>query len=348
MLEIVRKTIDILVYFFVAIVGLFYTDNLREGLRSMETASCFLAIPLVFNLIQPFTTKELKRIFVFFASGVLLSSLFCIFTAIVSYVENASFSSFFFHGFTNIIDFQPTYFAYYLVFSITFALYSLNYDEDFLNSNIVIFAILFFFLILILSGGRTAFMSLLLVFSFFILRFFLDGNENVRIPTLSLILIMVIFIFSATFYEKVNRTLILNDSWDRYGLWKSAISANQNVLFGVGTGDYKVVLNEYFRSHNMEKYAVDNLNSHNQFIQTYLSNGLLGLISIIFLLGRPLYLSFVRGYTLGILVFFPFILYGMTEVFLGRYQGVVFFAFLHQVFISYLDSSKPTIDLKRT
>jgi len=159
---------------------------------------------------------------------------------------------------------------------------------------------------------------------------------------------MVIFIFSATFYEKVNRTLILNDSWDRYGLWKSAISANQNVLFGVGTGDYKVVLNEYFRSHNMEKYAVDNLNSHNQFIQTYLSNGLLGLISIIFLLGRPLYLSFVRGYTLGILVFFPFILYGMTEVFLGRYQGVVFFAFLHQVFISYLDSSKPTIDLKRT
>jgi O-antigen ligase len=346
--RLVRKTIDVLIYFFVAIIGLLYSANLEEGLRSLETGACFLAIPLVFNLIHPFTTKELRKILAFFAFGVTFSCLICIVNAFVSYSGNASFSYFFFHEFTNIIDFQPTYFANYLVFSITFALYSLSYDEDFLNSRVVIFSTLFFFFVLMLSGGKTSFMSLLLVFSFFILRFFLDGNKKIYAPTISLIIAMMICMFFVTFYESGSRTLILNDSWDRYDLWKSAIFANENVLFGVGTGDYKVVLNEYFISHSMEKYAFDSMNSHNQFIQSYLSNGLLGLLAIIFLLGRPLYLSFIRGYTFGILVFFPFLLYGMTEVFLGRYQGVVFFAFLHQAFISYLDSSKPTIDLKRT
>ncbi|MFM9839148.1 MAG: O-antigen ligase family protein [Cyclobacteriaceae bacterium] len=197
-----------------------------------------------------------------------------------------------------------------------------------------------------LTGGRTSFISLILIFSFFILRFFLEDRGNVQKLTFGFIVTMTICMFATSAYEKDSRALILNDSWDRYDLWESAISANTNILFGVGTGDYKSVLNEYFRSHNMGKYAVDSLNAHNQFIQTYLSNGLLGLVAIIILLGRPLLLSFLRGNTLGILVFFPFVLYGMTEVFLGRYQGVVFFAFLHQVFMAHLESSKPTINLK--
>jgi O-antigen ligase len=126
-----------------------------------------------------------------------------------------------------------------------------------------------------------------------------------------------------------------NDYWERMTLWESAINANTSVLAGVGTGDYNLVLNSYYRQHDMARFANENLNSHNQFIQSYFSNGLLGLVTLLFMLARPLYLSVRLQNLLGILLYFPFVMYGVNEVFLGRYQGVVFVAFIHQILVSH-------------
>ena len=344
-LSYISKNLDVLFFLFVIVLGLLYTFEFPTGLGVIETNFSMVGLSFVFFTIR-MNEDRFYEIFVTFIKGLFLSCLICLLSSFLSFFKTCSLPVFLFDKFTSSLDFQPTYFAYYLVFAITFGLYLLKYKKSNTKPWIIASLIFFFFLILMLTGGRTSFISLLLVFSFFLLSFFLDEERISQIHTFSLIVAMMLGMFATTFYEKDTRTLILNDSWDRYDLWKSAISANTNFLFGVGTGDYKVVLNEYFRSHNMKKYAADSLNSHNQFIQTYLSNGLLGLVAIIFLLGRPLYSSFMRGYPLGILVFFPFLLYGMTEVFLGRYQGVVFFAFLHQAFIAYLASSKPTVSLK--
>ena len=59
------------------------------------------------------------------------------------------------------------------------------------------------------------------------------------------------------------------------------------------------------------------------------------------MVGRPLYLAVKNKNILAILCMFPFLIYGMTEVFLGRYQGVVFFALLHQVFIMEMNLDRP-------
>lgn len=143
------------------------------------------------------------------------------------------------------------------------------------------------------------------------------------------------------------RDHLLSDSWDRFELWQSGIFANSNFLLGVGTGDYKLVLNEYFRKNGQELYAQESLNSHNQFIQIFFSNGFLGLIAISLLILRPLYMAFRNNDQMGILMIFPFLIYGMTEVFLGRYQGVVFFALLHQVLVLFYLYSTATIQAKR-
>jgi O-antigen ligase len=136
----------------------------------------------------------------------------------------------------------------------------------------------------------------------------------------------------------------MNDSWDRFILWRSAIQANSDYLTGVGTGDYKIVLNEFFREHNQEMFARESFNSHNQFIQIFFSNGFFGLAALTLMLLRPLYLAFKHNDQMGILILFPFLIYGMTEVFLGRYQGVVFYALLHQIFISFYLSSKQSFN----
>jgi O-antigen ligase len=346
-LEFIKSSWDILIYLLIICIGLMYSSDKISGIRALETSFALLALPAISFRISNFKRENLITIFLFFSLGLLGASLICMLNALHVYLfDNQSTQVFFFYQFTNILDFQPTYFAYYLVFGITFGLYLMSYEKSAFHTSIIVGVTLFFFFVLMLTGGRTSFISLILVFSFFILRFFLEERGNVQKLTFGLIVTMTICMFATSAYEQDDRVLILNDSWDRYDLWKSAISANTDVFFGVGTGDYKIVLNKYFHSHGMAEYETNNLNAHNQFIQIFLSNGILGLMSLIILLGRPLVISFRRRNTLGILVFFPFLLYGITEVFLGRYQGVVFFAFLHQVLMAHLDSTKPTLNLK--
>ena len=182
--------------------------------------------------------------------------------------------------------------------------------------------------------GQTVFVSILFVFSFFILKFFTEEKSLGKKIVTSLIVLMLCCMFLITVLEKGNRALILNDSWERAVLWESAVAAVSNPLLGVGTGDYKVALNDYYLVHNLTQFASESYNSHNQFIQILFSNGVLGVLAFSFMLGRPLYMAMKSRNILTILCVFPFLIYGMTEVFLGRYQGVVFFALLHQIFIA--------------
>ena len=151
---------------------------------------------------------------------------------------------------------------------------------------------------------------------------------------------MLAVMFLVSLIENNNRSLELNDSWERATLWKSAIVANSNVLLGVGTGDYKIALNDYYLTHNMASFASGSYNAHNQFIQILFSNGILGLISIIIMIVRPIYVGIKTNNVLPILCMFPFLIYGITEVFLGRFQGVVFFALLHQMFLTQVSKNR--------
>lgn len=319
---------------------------MNAGLKVLETSFAFLAMAIIFFSLESIDEKRFKQIFYFFSGGLFIASTICLVYAYIQYVKTGMGYVFFFYEFTEIIKSHPTYLAYYLIFAITFGLYFLNYEKTQSHPIISFSFILFFFLVLLLTGGQTAFVSLLLVFSFFILKFVLGDRSKNQKLTFWLVIIMTVTMFYVNANYNIDDKNNLNDSWDRFALWEAAIRANPNILFGVGTGDSKTVLNEYFRQHNLNEYANDNLNSHNQFIQVYLSNGLLGLIALVIMLTRPLYLAFKNNHSLGILFFFPFLIYGMTEVFLGRYQGVVFFALLHQVFVSYYASSKPVFSLK--
>jgi O-antigen ligase len=196
------------------------------------------------------------------------------------------------------------------------------------------------FVLLLLTSGSTAFIAILLALSFFILKYLLEERTVSKHIVFALVCVMLTFFFLVQFLD-FGENALRGDYWERTSLWESAIEANYNPVFGVGTGDDTMVLNDYYTKHGLQTFADGNYNSHNQFIQVYLSNGIIGLVCLLLLLVRPLYLAMTKDQVLGILVMFPFIIYGMNEVFLGRYQGVVFFALLHQVFVSeYVDTRR--------
>lgn len=348
-LQFFRNSWDILIYQIVLVLGLFYSEDINTGWRVMETSFSLIALTIIFSLFS-IKKKQFHRILLGFVLGLILACLICLIFAVTSYFQNHQTGSFFFYQFTEVIGLQPTYLAYYLCFAISFMLYDLYYKELNLDIRVTAIIILFLFAILMLTAGRTAYISLLLVFSFFIMKFFSDEASDFRKKLssgMSVLLLLIMLLVNYFDFNVVSGgTSSNNDYWERMTLWQSAIVANPDVLWGVGTGDYKAVLNDYFNTHNLVEYANDNLNSHNQFIHSFFSSGVLGLISLILLLSRPLYLSVRNQNVLGILVFFSFLIYGVTEVFLGRYQGVVFFALLHQLFISYYSTLRSETSLK--
>lgn len=346
--DLLRSSWDCFLYLLVLGIGIIYSSDKQTAWRALETSFSLLALPIISQRFKDFSRDRVNTIFLVFSLGIFAAGLLCLINAIVVYLTIGHNSQvFFYYDFTEIIGSHPTYLAYYLIFAITYGLYAINYEKVRVPIWVILFLILFCFSILLLTGGQTAFASLLFVFSFFILKYLLGGKANLNKISIGLVGFMLVTILYVNSGAPSERDHLLSDSWDRFELWQSGIFANSNFLLGVGTGDYKLVLNEYFRKNGQELYAQESLNSHNQFIQIFFSNGFLGLIAISLLILRPLYMAFRNNDQMGILMIFPFLIYGMTEVFLGRYQGVVFFALLHQVLVLFYLYSTATIQAKR-
>lgn len=340
-----KQSWDLSLLFLVLLLGLLYTTDQAMGWRQLETSLSLLSVPLLLVGFTRFAKAPIHHAFYAFAAGVLLASLICLGNALAEHFVTGQWSPFFYSQFTTIIDSHPTYLAYYLIFVITYGLYSLYYDLPKNFIPIGVGFIIYLFIILLLTGGQTAFISLLLTFSFFVSKYLLDQKTERTSLVALLVVILSIGWFALMVLEQENDRFKFisdqNDYWERMNLWESAIRANKNFWIGVGTGDYNLVLNDYYRSHNMGEFANENLNSHNQFIQLYFSNGIIGLMILFIILAHPLYLAVREQNLLGILLFFPFLVYGITEVFLGRYQGVVFLSFVHQLLITDSLSQKP-------
>ncbi len=345
-----RQSWDLILYFLILLIGLSYSSDLALGLRQIETNLSLIGLPIIVYNLAIFSKEKVEQTFYFFAAGVVAASLICLGNAVITYHQADNLQAFFYSALTQPIDSHPTYFAYYLIFTITYGLYLLYYELPRHYVVVAISALIFLFLMLLLTGGQTAFISMLLTFSFFISKYILEKKSKRESVAVVLVIAMLTCMISLMIiFQNDDHFLSLsnqNDYWERMVLWESAIQANSNPLIGVGTGDYTIVLNEYYRAHDLTRFANANFNSHNQFIQLYFSNGIIGLIGLLILLARPLYLSVRFQNLLGVLIFFPFLVYGITEVFLGRYQGVVFLGLLHQLFISYYMDAKPAYSLK--
>lgn len=329
---------DLLLYFVLLICGLFFTQDVPLGLRVLETSLSMLAMPLIFSGLRDIRENRMQIIWFSFCGGVCLASVMVVVHAGMRYWATGNSNVMIFYELTGLLDFQPTYFAYFLVLAITCALYLLEFNESYAPSWLLRLVVIGLFAVLMLTGGRTTFISMLMIFSYFILIHLLSLDRRKNWGTFGIIIGMTIALFAISNY--VYNAGTFSDSWERFDLWTSAIRANDDVFFGVGTGGGRKALNEYYIQHGLDQFAEDNMNAHNQYLQTYLSHGIVGLVALLILITRPLYLGFRANYSLAILLIFPFLIYGMTEVFLGRYQGIVFFVFLHQLLIAYLSSSK--------
>ena len=132
-----------------------------------------------------------------------------------------------------------------------------------------------------------------------------------------------------------NRALIKKKYKDiRVYLWKNGIELFcKNLIFGVGIGDGKNELLKIHQKNGNREALRLKYNAHNQFVETSIQLGLIGLMLLlaVFIMAFILAIRLKREpLALFMMIFFLFF---MVESVLLRFTGVLFFSFWYSVLI---------------
>ncbi len=334
---------SVLFFFFLHVVGMIYTSNFSSGLFDLEVKLSLLLFPLVMINVNKNYSRRFHFILSSFVVGCLISSFICLVTALLhSGLTDSSF--FFYEKLTAVFSLHPSYFSMYSGFSILILLYFFYSERLKKYHFIFLICILFFLLMIYLLSSKAGIISIAMVSSIYMI--FLLIKKTFQWNTIGLLILFLFFLIFAIKYN--NRFGNLKQTSTQHAekntqtsesnavriliLESTTYLIKQNILFGVGTGDIKDELMHEYQKRSMSGAYDHKLNVHNQFLETFLGQGLIGLLLLLFLFLFPLWVAVKKQN----FIFAGFLfLTGVSFIFesmLNTQAGVIFFAFFYSFF----------------
>jgi O-antigen ligase len=119
----------------------------------------------------------------------------------------------------------------------------------------------------------------------------------------------------------------------RLEIWGDALTLyGKNALMGVGTGDVEQEMLNQYQSHNFQQAIEEKLNPHNQFMQTGIAIGALGILLLIVLLFYPV-TGWKKQLYFGLVFSCIAAMFFLTESVLSKQSGVISFAIFYCLFL---------------
>jgi O-antigen ligase len=352
-------------------VGLFYTSDLRSGLFDLEMKLSLLFVPVVIMFLTNRVKQNFSIILRAFVWGNLVALLIMLFKAFESsfilteagklvfepsywtserdlsffQLVNQRYSHFSYSFFSFIH--HPSYFSMYVLFAFSLVVFFYREDEHkrSVRSSFTFASKLIFLTVMIwFLGSRAGYLAYTAVFLGLIIFFMIKTQKYL----ISFGLIVTGFVLLTVFmspqlkkniheviHQVENQQELTSESDIRLWLWKSGIEVyRENYLWGVGTGDIKEEMIEKYHQYNLSLAEDKNYNLHNQYLESALGLGILGLFSLLFwILSVIVYAISSRSF---LLFFFTLILsiHFMFESMLNSIAGVSFFTFFYGLLLA--------------
>lgn len=338
------KTPQIFIFllFVLYLIGVIYSDNQNFAWKDIEARLTFLVFPLLFFLFPSANDINKRALFLSFVLG-------CIVSSILSYIK--AYDCFQSHGW------EECWASNYLAYGIHINYLSIYYATAILFSWAIfckirwtyIFKVILtsWFLYFIWRFDSLGAMLSVLGMVLIIMIYYLINTKGLQKKVLVVTAILLGVIGSSLLFPRVKKYYETNYQYfhsqaDRYQyvdktresilvravVWEIAIKEAAIYPFGVGTGDVKDHLIQKYKENGLYNLAEKKLNPHNQFLQTGVAIGWMGVISLILLQIGLIY----RGFRTKNLLLISFVtlcfLNMMFESFLERQAGIVFFSLL--------------------
>jgi len=334
--------------------SLTYTSNLRYGLNDIFQKISMVFLPLVLIPIarKPGNKSSLvKNSFLF---GILVSSLFFIARAFVNSTlitpvgiffkpnpVGVPWENYFFYE-RFVSPHHPTYYSMYLALGIVFIAEKIKHLS---RLKVKVYFYLFWLYLLVVTYFTSSKIGIVLsiIISFLLLVWVLKRKGKIVITTFFAIFIVLgVFLIHNNYRlrSSINNVAkylngsrvddeIAKQGLVRFEIWRvfPKVFDDNSLLFGTGIGDVKKELVAVYDKNNI-KYARDvQLNAHNQYIQTLVSVGVIGLGILLSILGYAFWLAYRKRDMVLFLFLIIISVNFMFESVLERVFGVIFFVF---------------------
>ncbi len=332
-----------LLFFFIHLVSVFYSDDKDSAWFDIEVKLSFFIFPIIFLFKNPFLVKKKRMVLISFVLGSIVSSIIML---IFAYYRFDGENDHVFY-YAELGLFHPSYLAMYFVFAILIIIRMMDKELPKLNHRIIAYLVILFLLILISQlQSKAGILSIIGIAFYYLLFAFIRSNSLVLRASFFVLAITVSLIFvqknsrlhaMAQSVEKISEgTQTTNSTGVRYSMWKITTEAiGEHWLWGVGAGDIKPVLFEKYEKAQLTDPIKKNLNVHNQYLETFLGQGIIG-ISLLLLL---LFFGIQQALKRKELILSGFILLIALsmgpESMLNSQMGVVFIAFFYYFLFSY-------------
>ena len=350
------------VLYFLSLIGLLITKNIEDVTPYLRVRISLIIIPVLLALSNDLIRKNFRQILLSFVLGILIASAYCYIGALMNSIHitdgsllfnthppKSPWESYFLYDRFSVIM-HPSYFAMYINMAIAILLISFNRKEIFLTkkTGLKVLIVAYLSITLFLLSSRAGLLTWVLVFCYL---FLIIGFEKFRIKKnllgfYPLILLVGLFLFIvingrrfSVIKDEVeeaekpyNKDEFLGSVTFRIILWEDAIeNIIQHPVWGVGTGNVKHVLYKKTEDGRLNQAKEKNLNVHDQFLETWLEQGIFALMILLAIIFYPIFSrKFPNRYLLtflSIIIVTNF----LFESVLNRLWGVAFFSFFYSL-----------------
>jgi O-antigen ligase len=192
---------------------------------------------------------------------------------------------------------------------------------------LLLFALYFFRWLVLKKNIISALLMMgLLISSFLFLNVYFTPNFSTRIPKASAIIETI----KGNNIEHKKITTSTDGNGRRILVWKAATEIIiENFWIGVGTGDAKDKMLEKYQEKGMVSEYENKLNSHNQYLNTFIAIGIIGFVILLLCFLLPLYFSYKeKTFLFAAFVCITGINF-LVESMLETQVGVIFYAFFY-------------------
>ena len=333
------------------LIGILYSQNRSAAIFSLEEKLSLLAVPLIFFISKINYLLFYHQIIKAFIEGCIVSLLLSLINSGVMYFYTLDSSAFFYQNIA--LYHHGSYLSMYLNFSVgCIYFFSFHPTKHFYLKPILGFSLIVFFSIFIaLLSSKTGIISLLLIHTFS-LFYWIARHKAYLKGAVAIVLIGAIssafYFSSSSINARVNELISSNSNETntsstniRKEIWNSAASLYLEApIIGHGTGDVIDELARLSKEKNLGFINKKKVNAYNQYLQTAVALGSIGLITLIAMLILPLYFSWKNKYWVYVFFILLTMTNFLTEAMLETQSGVIFYAFFNTLFFAVLMQQK--------
>ncbi len=339
--------------FFIYMIGLLWTKNLRYGSIDLELKIPLMLFPVIFSTSRSliFRGKRIINVFLVYMAGCFFSTMIFIFNAFTKYLQSNSYDEFYY---TRLAMYQhTTYMSMFLNLALAMALFLLLFRRQMLGMQVQVFLVAlipYYFILIVMLSSKAGIFCMAIVFMVSIIAMLLYGKKKLHAIGLFAAICIAFAIAQSMFPSSFGRmkavshtissrpqagTNAIESTAERVLIWDAALTiVKQNLIVGVGTGDVKDALFAQYKLNSFKSGTLMKLNAHNQYLQTFIALGLSGIIILLFGFIWPLWISLKKSYLIYVAFIFIVAFNFLFESMLERQAGMMFYAFFNTFLFS--------------